>query len=141
MKQTPHRIKRKGSSRIKKSHLAKADAVFSKRILARDKHCQFPNCKQTKRLTCSHYIGRAVKSTRFDEENCIALCLFHHFFSKDLGFEFQKQTKVKHGYDGQYTLFMRSRLGTTRFNALVKRAKKKLTLTREYLEQLIATLK
>ena len=58
----------------------------------------------------------------------------------DLGFEFQKQTKAKHGYDGQYTLFMRSRLGATRFNALVKRAKKKLTLTREYLEQLITDL-
>ena len=102
--------------------LKKADSRFSKQIIARDEHCQFPGCTSTTRLTCSHLIGRATKSTRFDPDNCVTLCLFHHFFSKDLGFEFQKQTKEKHGYDGQYTLFMKKRLGRARYAALIKRA-------------------
>ena len=123
------RIKRKLSSKAKikpwkltKSALAKVDAQFSKEIIKRDMHCQYPGCVNTKKLTCSHFIGRVVKSTRFDEDNCIALCLFHHFFSKDLGFEFQKQTKAKHGYDGQYTIFQKKRLGRARYAALIKRA-------------------
>ena len=106
--------------------LKKADSHFSKKILERDKICQFPNCKNTKKLTCSHYIGRATKSTRFDEDNCIALCLFHHFFSRDLGFEYQKQTIKKHGYDGQYTIFMKKRLGAIRYEALQQRATQKI---------------
>lgn len=114
--------------KLTKSALAKIDAKLSKQILKRDKHCQFPNCQNTAKLTCSHFIGRAVKSTRFDEENCVALCLFHHFFSKDLGFEFQKQTKEKHGYDGQYTKFMKKRLGRARYAALIERASTSIKL-------------
>lgn len=120
--------------------LKEADQRFSVKIRARDKHCQFPTCQSVKGLQNSHYIGRAVKSTRFDPDNCIALCYWHHFRSKDLGFEYQKQTGEKHGYDGQYTIFMQKRLGPKAFNALNRRSKEKLKLTREYLENLLSTL-
>lgn len=103
--------------------LKKGDIAFSAQIRARDKKCMFPNCTRTTNLQCSHYIGRATKSTRFYEDNCITLCYFHHYGSKDLGFEYQKQTKEKHGYDGQYTLFMKKCLGLKRWNKLIKQSK------------------
>ena len=121
--------------------LKKADQLFSLSIRARDKHCQFPNCQSTKGLQNSHYIGRAIKSTRFDPDNCIALCYFHHFRSKDLGFEYQKQTQEKHGFDGQYTLFQRRLLGEEGYSALMRRSKESLKLTREFLEAKILELK
>lgn len=106
--------------------LRKADESFSHEIRARDKFCQFPNCmvSDSTKLQCSHYFGRAIKSTRFDPDNCIALCWLHHFKDKQLGFEYQKQMKYKHGWDGQYTLFMKKRLGKKRFEALVDRSHK-----------------
>ena len=144
----PRRIRRKASklrfkqriAKIPASLLKKTDAAYSLKIRKRDKHCQYPNCTSTKGLQNSHYHGRAIKSTRFDDDNCIALCYWHHFASKLLGFEYQKQRKEVHGYDGQYTLFMRSRLGSKRFAALDRRAKKKLKLTREYLTDLLTSL-
>jgi len=138
----PRKISRK-PGRIPKSLLEKADTVFSWKIRRRDGECLFPNCKITdlNKLQCSHYIGRATKSTRFDEDNCIALCWKHHYADKLLGFEYQKQTKKEHGRDGEYTIFMRKHLGRTRFALLNRRAKQKLKLTREYLTNLIEELK
>jgi hypothetical protein len=102
----------------------KADAEFS--MLIRDGKCMFPGCHITeiKKLQCSHYHGRAHSATRYHEDNCIALCWFHHFKSKLLGFEYQKQRIEKHGYDGQYTLFMKNWLGIERFDALDALARK-----------------
>lgn len=121
--------------------LKKADTLFSARIRARDGKCMHPKgTEYCKLLQCSHYHGRAIKSTRFDPDNCVTICWFHHYKSKDLGFEYQKQTQEKHGFDGQYTVFTRHQLGTERFDALNRRAKEPLKLTREYLENLIASL-
>lgn len=110
--------------------LKKADRLFSEMVRARDGKCLHPrgtaNCKL---LQNSHYFGRAIKSTRFDPDNCITICWFHHYKSKDLGFEYQKQTKAKHGFDGQYTLFMKTHLGKKRFQALTRRSK--LSLKRD----------
>ena len=133
------RLKVARSRRIPASLLKKVDDAYSLKIRARDSHCQFPGCMATKTQN-SHYIGRANKSTRFDDDNCDALCYFHHFASKDLGFEYQKQTKAKHGFDGQYTKFKRRQLGSERFNALLRRSKIKTKLTREKLELLIKLL-
>lgn len=107
-----------------KGAMKKADAQFSLQIRTRDGKCLFPGCKvaNLEKLQCSHYHGRAVKSTRFDPDNCITLCWPHHFKSKDLGFEYQKQTKEKHGFDGQYTIFMRKWLGEEEFSKLNARA-------------------
>lgn len=104
--------------------LKMADDHFSLFIRNRDGRCMHPkgteNCTM---LQNSHYIGRATKSTRFDPDNCITLCWYHHYKSKDLGFEYQKQTLEKHGFDGQYTLFMKRILGDERYAALIERSK------------------
>lgn len=112
--------------------LKKADAVFSQEIRSRDGFCQFPGClvSDPAKLQCSHYHGRAIKNTRYDPDNCIALCWFHHFKDKLLGFEYQKQQKHKHGHDGQYTLFMIKRLGQRRFNLLNARSRRHITQKR-----------
>ena len=106
-----------------KSRLAEADAIFSKEIIARDSHCMFPGCVRETQLTCSHYFGRATKSTRFYKDNALTLCRTHHFWDKQLGWEYQKQRKEIHGWDGQYTLFQRRWLGPKRWLALLERSK------------------
>lgn len=110
--------------KFNKSDLQRADSAFSKRIIERDKKCRYPGCQVSDpaKLTCSHYHGRAIKNTRFDEDNCIALCRTHHFWDKQLGWEFQKQTIGKHGWDGKYTTHMWLWLGEARFVALTMRA-------------------
>lgn len=62
-------------------------------------------------LHCSHYWGRGHENTRFDPENCISLCTYHHIF--DWG----------HG-DGRdkYKAFMIDWLGEDRFLMLEVRA-------------------
>lgn len=117
----PHKGKKRASRG--EFTLQKADTLFSLQIRARDKICLFPGCGRTTDLTCSHYFGRTNKSTRWYEDNCITLCRFHHYRSKDLGFEYQRQTIEKHGYDGQYTLFMKKFIGETRWIILLETAK------------------
>lgn len=104
--------------------LKKADSVCSLRIRERDGRCLFPGCTVTdiKKLQCSHFFGRAKKSTRFYDDNLISLCWIHHYKSKILGFEYQKQMLEIHGWDGQYTLFMKNHLGTERYAKLLERA-------------------
>ena len=102
MKRKPKAIKRTRKPKVKQKAksgtwtLKKADTHFSGEIRARDGKCMHPkgteNCKL---LQNSHYIGRAVKSTRYDPDNCVTICWFHHYKSKDLGFEYQKQTIEK----------------------------------------------
>lgn len=123
-KRSMARTKKKKSQKPKYS-LKKADSHFSQFIRERDGKCLFPGCQVTDlaKLQNSHYIGRATKSTRYDPENCISLCWFHHFKSKEYGWEYQKQTAEKHGWDGQYTLFMKSWLGENKYYALMERAK------------------
>lgn len=115
--------------------LTKADDDFKEWIRQRDGHrCQHPlagsklddqGCRGV--LTCSHYIGRGNKSTRFDPLNCVTLCWWHHFKSKLVGFEYQKQTIEKHGWDGQYTLFMKYWLGIEDYLCLLSRGKEVLS--------------
>lgn len=117
-----------------------ADAHFSLKIRQRDGKCLFPGCSVTDiaKLQCSHYIGRRHSATRYYPENCITLCWLHHFKDKMLGFEYQKQRKEKHGYEGQYTLFMKNWLGEGGFaylcqleNVIAKRSTIKLALQAE----------
>lgn len=127
IQRSPVRIAKKGKRRatgkskpFKKTDLKRADSVMSARIITRDKKCQYPGCNisDPTKLTCSHYFGRANKNVRFDEDNLIALCRTHHYWDKQLGWEFQKQTLEKHGWDGRYTLHMKARLGKLRWEAL-----------------------
>jgi len=121
LKRVQKRIKPK-KWKFVKTHLEECDSAFSKEILARDRHCQYPGCQVETNLTNSHYIGRANWNTRFDPENCIALCLRHHFMDKNTGYEFQKARTEKEGWDGQYTLFMQGFLGEIGFCELLERA-------------------
>lgn len=125
------RSRRKKKRRVVKDPIwtrRKADTQFSAQIRARDNQCLHPDPEHRGGLQNSHYHGRARHNTRFDEENCITLCWWHHFKSKDLGWEFQKQTKEKHGFDGQYTIFMREKLGEEGFRRLQERADVSLSL-------------
>lgn len=108
--------------KFKKTELSECDSAFSREIIERDKHCLFPGCFVASNLTCSHYIGRANWNTRFDPENCITLCIRHHFMDRNTAYEFQKARKEKHGWDGRYTLFMQGRLGTLGWLRLLGRA-------------------
>lgn len=103
----------------------KADDAFSLRIRERDGKCMFPGCTVTdlKKLQCSHYYGRGRSSTRYDEKNCISLCWKHHFQDKMVGWEYTKQNVSDHGFDGKYTIFMRSWLGESLFTELYLRSK------------------
>jgi len=122
--------------------LKQADTLFSIKIRKRDGKCQHPKCKcQNALLQNSHFIGRAVKATRFDEDNCITLSWYCHYKNKRIGFEYQKQTIKEDGFDGQYTIYMKNWLGSQKYAALIERSKTKLRLNRVYLNNLIATLK
>lgn len=105
-------------------NLKKADKEFSLFIRSRDGKCLHPKGHEgCSLLQNSHFIGRANKNVRFDPENCDSICWFHHYKSKDLGFEYQKQTIEKHGFDGQYTLWKKAQLGPEKYSALIERSK------------------
>ena len=60
----------------------KADSTFSLYIRTRDKwtcqRCHTVYTPPTSGLHCSHYFGRGRESTRFEPDNCIALCFGCH---------------------------------------------------------------
>lgn len=62
--------------------LRKADVEFSKYIRTRDgwccQRCHKKYTPPTQGLHCSHYFGRGRENTRFDPDNCIALCYGCH---------------------------------------------------------------
>lgn len=99
----------------------KTDLKFSKYIRTRDgwrclacieeKGFSKDYSSNKRGLQCSHYWGRGRENTRFDPENCISLCWYHHNFAWGHG-------------DGrqEYTGFMRKRLGDQGFDLLDLRA-------------------
>jgi len=98
---------------IYRAKIDKADQAFSLYIRERDRWtCQ--RCfkiyeHDTKRIHNSHYWGRGRESTRFDPENCDALCFYCHD-----QWEGEKQ--------GDYKLFKEKQLGATRYKLLMARA-------------------
>jgi hypothetical protein len=92
--------------------LRKADIIFSKFIRTRD-HWTCRRCGKTyspdnaRNLGTSHYWGRTHESTRFDPENCDALCNLpcHAFWGHGEGRD-------------QYKAFKINQLGQERFDAL-----------------------
>ncbi len=85
-----------------------ADTLFSRYIRYRDKCCL--RCRTTDGLTCSHFWGRGHSSTRFDPENCIALCGMCH-------------SEWEHLKNNDYKLFMIKWLGQEKYDALEKKAR------------------
>lgn len=99
-----------------KIKLRKADVLFSKYIRNKANwKCEVPTCQKNYRdnpqgLHCSHYWGRGRENTRFDPENCIALCFYHHRL-------------WGHGDErDSYTEYMVRRLGKQAFDKLKIRA-------------------
>lgn len=124
LRASPRRIQRSTASKkgkknsklpkVKVWSLKKADRQFRGVMLKSvPVKCVFPECPITDpaKLTVSHYHGRVNKGTRFDIRNCDFICRNHHYWDKQLGWEFQKQTLEKHGWDGRYTLYMKEKLG------------------------------
>jgi len=92
-----------------------ADDAFSKAIRTRDKWtCQ--KCgrvfleHERKNLDCSHYWGRGRENTRYDPENCDALC--GHFTSSQCHKKWEKE------YKPEYEKFKIIQLGQEGFDRL-----------------------
>lgn len=93
--------------------LDKADVIFAKYIKTRDgwrcKRCGVQYQEGDRGLHCSHFHGRTRESTRFDEDNCISLCMgCHKYFD-----EVNRQS---------YCEFKQKQLGEEKYKALRVRA-------------------
>lgn len=89
-----------------------ADQKFNAWIIQRDQRCV--KCGTKDHLTCSHFWGVKHSLTRYDPENCDALCFPHHFGNRVTGWEYNKQ--------GEYARFKLRQLGQARYEALERRA-------------------
>ncbi|HEB13413.1 MAG TPA: hypothetical protein ENI13_00350 [candidate division CPR3 bacterium] len=91
----------------------KYDNLFSKFIRTRDKwtcrRCGKYLQPPTSGLHNSHYVGRGSWNSRYDEENCDALCYGCHQVWGGDGRDDYKAFKIK-------------QLGKKRFNALIRRS-------------------
>lgn len=93
--------------------ITRLDAYFSRFIRMRDgftcQRCRRAFDASSQGLQNSHYIGRANKRVRFDEENCDALCMgCHQVFETHKG-TIYREWKIE-------------RLGIERYQALVERS-------------------
>lgn len=67
-------------------------------------------------LHCSHFWNDgAYPGTRFDPENCDAICYPHHFGSPSIGWEYRKA--------GEYRDWKMRKLGQQRYDDMEKRAR------------------
>ena len=124
----PKKVKRTG---IKISAL---DKLFSTFIRQRDNWtCQRCNKKfipPTKGLHNSHYFGRTMKSVRYDEDNCDALCYGCHRYWEKEDREGYRNFKIKQLGQRKYDLldFVAHKTGTPDYKLLTIYYKKKLGL-------------
>lgn len=88
------------------------DDAFSLFIRNRDQVCQYPlrgpDDYHAGTLQNSHFHGRTARSTRWDEENCDALCGRHHQF-------------LEGRKNAEYADWKLKQLGEKRFKELKKR--------------------
>ena len=91
----------------------KADGKFSEFIRNRDGECQ--RChRKDRQLQCSHFWDRQWYATRFDPDNCCALCSWCHTFDRD---SWQEDRL------GEYKEFMIAKLGVEGYNKLKEKHK------------------
>lgn len=106
-------MKTKPISKLKKVWSSnRADTVFSSFIRERDGACV--RCGRKDQLQCSHFWGRGNSATRYDPDNCDALCYACHY-GNVRGWEYNKQ--------GEYREFKINQLGEGRYKALEVKAK------------------
>lgn len=73
---------KRGKKTLRQKLIARADTLFSLYIRTRDNwtccrcHKSYPN--NSMGFHCSHYFGRTIKETRWDEKNCDGLCYGCH---------------------------------------------------------------
>ena len=112
LKHSPRTPKVALSKRVKPLiwSMKQADEKFSRWVRKRDGRCA--RCGTTKNLTCSHFWARQHKATRYDPENCVAVCWMpcHKYH-----WEKEKQ--------GDYRDFMLKRLGKKGYDNLEKKAR------------------
>lgn len=96
-------------------NLDRADTMFSLFIRRRDGRCMNPLCPngyqygaEPAYLECSHFWGRGILISRFDPDNCMALCHTCHG-----NWEYDKQ--------GKYREVMIRTIGYKRYKDLEKR--------------------
>lgn len=112
------------------------DSLFSNYIRERDGwkcvSCKTQYHPPTKGLHCSHYISRRNWGTRFDPDNCDALCYYCHM-------------RWGGDYRANYTEFKKKQLGEKRYNQLILRAnsycKKDRKMALMYVKELIENQK
>jgi len=98
---------------LKKIKIDRVDSAFSKLIRTRvDWHCEvcgtyYPEGKR-QGLHCSHFHGRAIKSTRFCPVNCTAMCYGCHRKMESQPYQFNQ--------------WMIDHIGQREFDRLVERA-------------------
>lgn len=90
-----------------------ADKLFSTYIRSRDNwtcvRCRHQHQEKSQGLHCSHFIRRGVWATRFDPENCDALCFACHLlWGGDFREEYREFKKKQLGEDGYWALMRRS---------------------------------
>lgn len=106
-----------------KIKIDKADKLFSRYIRLRDKRCV--RCGKLGEgeegingLQNSHFFGRGMESTRFDVENCDAVCFGCHQYWGSKDREAYREYKIQ-------------TLGRAKYNELVKRARQLVKKNRE----------
>jgi 5-methylcytosine-specific restriction endonuclease McrA len=90
------------------------DKVFSEyvRKLSKGYCAKCGGYRGWQRLQCSHFVGRARKSTRWDEENVVALCFYCHQHFTAYPYEHVKWFTKRIGEDRLDALIARSRIPT-----------------------------
>ena len=96
-----------------KIKIDKADTAFSLYIRTRDnwtcQRCGARFTPPTNILQCSHYFGRRRENTRFDPENCDALCLScHQIWGSDDRESYREFKLGQLGQEGYNWLILRS---------------------------------
>jgi len=124
----------------RKIHITALDNLFSRYIRGRDKwtcqRCGTIHELGSMGLHCSHFIGRANKSTRFDEANCMSLCWgCHQFMDTHKATLYRRVMLDRLGQDGYDALEARSNIIVKRSEAdLAELRSKYLGLTEEQRE-------
>ena len=58
------------------------DRLWSEAVRKRDPACQYPNCGKPSENS-HHLFSRRNRATRWDLENGVGLCVYHHIWGKD----------------------------------------------------------
>lgn len=124
-----NRIKRKAvkkkAKRVKTPSTAKVKKIFSDMVRERAGwkcvRCGRDCSERRGLLHCSHFWAVGFTATRFDFDNCDALCYVCHYGQMRTGWEYNKQ--------GEYREFMVKKLGHDGYDRLEQKARVQMKLS------------